>query len=200
MIRINLLPYRAAKKRENIKRQISIYALTIILLFVGMGYFFVKLTGELSTLKKQEENIKAELKTYDKIIKRIKELEAKVKEINTKLAVIKDLEKGKTGPVHLLDEVAMAVPRDKLWLSNFRESKGSLTLQGTAMDNETVALFMTNLAKSEYITAVDLQSTRMRGLPQYRLRVSDFTLTCKTYAFKEKKPETTKKKGRRRRR
>jgi Tfp pilus assembly protein PilN len=66
-----------------------------------------------------------------------------------------------------------------------KESRGTLTLQGTAMDNETVALFMTNLEKSDYISAVDLQSTRMRTVAEHRLNVSDFTLECKTYAFKD---------------
>ena len=83
------------------------------------------------------------------------------------------------------------------WLNSLRETAGKLTLVGTAMDNETVALFMTNLERSEYITAVDLQSTVMRSLPNYKLRVSDFTLECKTYAFVEKAPTPTKKKGRR---
>ena len=108
-----------------------------------------------------------------------------------KLGVIKALESNKAGPVHLLDEITVAVPKDKLWLSSFKESKGSLTLTGTAMDNETVALFMVNLKKSEYISTVNLESTRLRALPQYKLRVSDFVLNCKTYAFKNK----AKKKG-----
>jgi Tfp pilus assembly protein PilN len=65
------------------------------------------------------------------------------------------------------------------------------------MDNETVAGFMTNLENSELITAVDLKSTRLRSLPKYKLSVSDFSLECTTYAFKETKK--AKRTGRRRR-
>jgi type IV pilus assembly protein PilN len=106
--------------------------------------------------------------------------------------VIKELERNKTGPVRLLDEIAMAVPKDKLWLTSLKESGGMLTLTGTAMDNETVALFMTNLEQSEHVSTVDLQSSRLRNLPEYRLNVSDFVLECRTYAFKEKTTEPPK--------
>ncbi|MFH1491046.1 MAG: PilN domain-containing protein, partial [Pseudomonadota bacterium] len=110
--------------------------------------------------------------------------------------VIKELEKNKTGPVHLLEEISKAVPKDKLWLNNLSESKGNLTLTGTAMDNETVALFMTRLEKSDFIQTVDLESVKVKALPQYRLRVSDFVLKCRTYAYKPP-PPPPKPKGRR---
>jgi type IV pilus assembly protein PilN len=103
--------------------------------------------------------------------------------------VIKELERNKTGPVRLLDEIATAVPKDKLWLTSLKESGGMLTLTGTAMDNETVALFMTNLEQSEHVSTVDLQSSRLRNLPEHRLNVSDFVLECRTYSFKEKGTE-----------
>ena len=186
MIRINLLPFRAARKKENIRRQLMVYGLSVLLLFCIMGYTFFYLTSTLSGLKEDQKRIEDELKTYEKTIKSIAELEKKVKEIRAKLEVIRELEKNKTGPVHLLDEIAMAVPKEKLWLSSMKENKGNLTLTGTAMDNETVALFMTNLEKSEYISTVDLQSAKLRTIPEYKLNVADFVLEAKTYAFKEK--------------
>ena len=188
MIRINLLPFRAARKKENIRKQISIYLLSLVFLFALMGYSYFQLTMNLNGLKTKQSELNAELKKYEEILKRMAELEKRIKEIRSKLAVIKELEANKTGPVHLLDEIAKAVPKDKLWLSSLKEARGTLTLQGTAMDNETVALFMTNLEKSEYISTVDLQSTKMRTLAEQRLNVSDFVLECKTYAFKEPLP------------
>ena len=186
MIRINLLPFRAARKKENVRRQISIYVLSVAFLFIVMIYFFLQLNSTLNGLKEEEQRLQAELKSYEATIKRIAELEKKIKEIRAKLEVIRELERNKTGPVHLLDEIAMAVPKEKLWITSLKETRGSLTLTGTAMDNETVALFMTNLEASDYVSNVELQSTRLRSLPEYKLNVSDFSLECKTYAFKEK--------------
>ena len=194
MIRINLLPFRAARKKENIRRQLMVYGLSVVLLFCIMGWGLFYLTSTLSGLKEEEKRIQDDLKTYEQTIKRIAELEKKIKEIRAKLEVIRELERNKTGPVHLLDEISMAVPKEKLWLSSLKESKGTLVLTGTAMDNETVALFMTNLEKSDYVSAVDLQSAKLRTLPDYKLNVADFVLECKTYAFKEKTPPQKAKK------
>ena len=200
MIRINLLPFRAARKKENIRRQLTIFVLSVVFAMVVMAYYFMKMSATLSDRKKEEAQIKVELAGYKKTIERINSLEQKIAEIRKKLDVIKDLEKKKTGPVLLLDQIAIAVPKEKLWLTSLVEKEGKLTLNGTAMDNETVAVFMTNLENSELITAVDLKSTKLRSLPEYKLNVSDFSLECTTYAFKEKeKAKPTAAKGRRRR-
>ncbi len=187
MIKINLFPFRAARKRENIRRQIGYYIASVLILLAVMVIYFQKVNGDLKALQGEQKNLQTELATYQETIKRINELDKKTQEIRAKLAVIKDLEMKKTGPVHLIDEIAMAVPKDKLWLNSLNESQGSLTLTGTAMDNETVALFMTNLEKSEYVSSVDLQSAKLRNLAQYNLNVSDFVLNCTTYAYKPKK-------------
>jgi type IV pilus assembly protein PilN len=193
MIRINLLPFRAARKKENIRRQVTVYALTIVFSMLVMTYFFLNLGSKLSALKKEEEKIRADLAAYEQTIKKINQLEKQIDEIRTKLEVIKDLEERKTGPVRLLDQIAMAVPKEKLWLTSLVERGGTLTLSGTAMDNETVALFMTNLEKAELISGVDLKKASARSIPQYRLTVSDFSLECKTFAQKEKEPAPKKK-------
>jgi type IV pilus assembly protein PilN len=186
MIRINLLPFRAARKKENIRRQLMVYGLSVVFLICIMGWGFIHFTTTLSDLKVEEKRIQDDLKTYEQTIRRIAELEKKIKEIRVKLEVIRELEKNKTGPVHLLDEIAMAVPREKLWLNSMKEAKGTLTLAGTAMDNETVALFMTNLENSDYISGVDLQSAKLRTIADQKLNVADFVMECKTYAYKEK--------------
>ena len=193
MIRINLLPFRAARKRENIRRQITIYVLVVLLCLILLGTYYVALSNEVTRLKHEEERLTQELTTYQKELNEIRRLEKMIKQIKTKLGVIKNLEKGKSGPVLLLADVADAVPKDKLWLNSLKESKGTLTLTGTAMDNETVSLFMENLKGTKHINSVDLQKTVSRDIKEYRLKVSDFTLICKTYAA-VKKPAPKKKK------
>ncbi|MBN2062955.1 MAG: PilN domain-containing protein [Deltaproteobacteria bacterium] len=192
MIRINLLPFRAARKRENIRRQISIYVLVVILTLVVIGWQFWTINRQLFEVQQEKSNAVHELESYKKTLEEIKILEGKIKEIKTKLGVISDLEKGKAGPVLLLDAIATAVPKDKLWLTELKETKGTLSLSGTAMDNETVALFMDNLKQSEQIATVELQGTTLKELAQYRLKVTDFSLECTTVSLKQ--PEEDKKK------
>jgi len=194
MIRINLLPFRAARKRENIRRQISVYIGTVILTLAVIGFFSIQKINLLSNKKAEEESLKKEIVSYQKELNEIKALEKKIREVSIKLDVIKDLEKGKTGPVLLLADVADSVPKGKLWLKSYSDKKGTLSLTGTAMDNETVALFMSNLEKTEQITTVDLQSAQQKDIAQYNMKVSDFALKCSTKAkAATKKAKTAKK-------
>ncbi len=197
MIRINLLPFRAARKRENVKRQIFIYIAAVCLTLALVGVLFFQKSSQLSGLKDEESRLNQELAGYQKELKEIKDLENKIKQIKSKLAVINDLEKGKTGPVRLLADISDAVPKDKLWLTSLSEKNGNLYLSGTAMDNETVSLFMKNLKSADQIIADPvLKSATRRDLPKFRLTVSDFVLQCKTYAAAKKK---TKKKAQKKR-
>jgi type IV pilus assembly protein PilN len=192
MIRINLLPFRAARKRENVRRQIIIYVACVCFALIIMGGLFFKYSKNLSDLKEEEGRLNKELASYQKELKEIKDLENKIKQINNKLDIIKELEKGKTGPVLLLSDIADAIPKNKLWLTSLSEKNGRLSLKGTAMDYETVSLFMNNLEKTQQIIAAPvLKGTTRRDLPQFRLTVSDFVLECKTYAAA--KESTTKK-------
>ena len=200
MIKINLLPFRAARKRENVRRQVSVYLLCVLFLFCVMGYLHFSLSGQLSRLKTREESLRKELATYAVITREIAKLKKDTKDLNTKLGVIERLEKQRVGPVLLLAEIARAIPLDRLWLNNVMETSGRLTLQGTAIDNHTVALFMTQLEKATHISAVDLDRTTLKFFPEYKRRASNFVLTCKTaYAEAEPKPKVKPKKGKGRR-
>ncbi len=200
MIKINLLPFRVARKRENVRRQVSIYLLCMLFLFCLMGYLHVSLGGQLTRLKATEASLQKELKTYAVITREIAKLKKDTKDLNTKLGVIENLEKQRVGPVLLLVEIARAVPLDRLWLNSVLETSGRLTLQGTAMDNHTVALFMTQLEKAPHISSVDLDRTTLKFFPERKRRASNFVLTCKTaYAEAKPEPKAKPKKGKGRR-
>jgi type IV pilus assembly protein PilN len=186
MIKINLLPFRAARKKENIRRQISIYLLTVVFILAVTGYFFLKLNRDISRLETVRAQKKKELASYAQTTKKIRALRVKIDQIKRKLKVIQELETKKTGPVLLLDEIATAVPKDQVWLTSLAEREGILTLKGTARDNDSVALFMTNLEKQNHINAVDLNSAQLKELKKQGINVTDFIMTCKTYAYKEK--------------
>jgi type IV pilus assembly protein PilN len=180
MIRINLLPFRAARKKENIRRETSIYFLTLVFLILVMAYLQTSSSSRLKILKAEEQSARKELAIYEKNNRIAAQIRAKIKEIQDRLTVIRDLEQKKGGPLKILTEIALAVPEDRLWLQSLVENGGMLTINGTAMDNDTVALFMTNLEKAKSITSVDLKSTQLQDFPKYNLKASGFVVTCQT--------------------
>ena len=195
MIKVNLFPFRAARIKENIRRQVTIYVLSVIFLILASSYFYLDLNNKVNTLREEQDVKQKELDSFKDTNRKIAALKKTIAAVEVKLKTIKRLEKGKTGPVKLLDDIAMSVPEDKLWLTTLKEQKGTLVLNGTAMDNETVADFMDRLQSTQSINSVQLVRTRQKKIPGFDLSLKDFSLNSKTYAFKEKTlPKAGKKK------
>ena len=74
MIRINLLPFRAARKKENIRRQVSIFVLSLVFLLIILVYYNWSLGSKIDDLDAQIKQTESELNEYDKIIKRSQRL------------------------------------------------------------------------------------------------------------------------------
>ena len=93
MIRINLLPYRAARKHENIRRQVSIYFLSVVCLLTLMIFLYLNLSHELAKLKSEETQLRSEVASYAKVAREIARIKSRPKEIQDKFNVIMNLEK-----------------------------------------------------------------------------------------------------------
>lgn len=155
MIKINLLPVRAAKKKESARQQISILLLAITaVLVIAFGLYSVTL-AKISTAQeeifKSEQEIK-QLKGKIGEIDNIKKFQAEVKK---KLDILSQLRRDKTGPATRLAKLSDAVP-DKLWLTKYTESGGNVSLAGVAFNEELIAAFMRNLQASNAFTNVEL--------------------------------------------
>jgi type IV pilus assembly protein PilN len=196
MIRINLFPFRAARIKENIRRQVTIYLLSTVFLLLALSYYTLDFNKKAKILRADQEAKQHKLATFRATTSKLKRLKDTIDDVTLKLNTIRELEKAKTGPVKLLDDIAMSIPREKLWLISLRESGGILTLEGTAMDNETVADFMNRLESTESMKSVELVKTQQKEVTQLKLNLKDFALNCKTYAYKQPPPAPTPKKKR----
>jgi type IV pilus assembly protein PilN len=195
MIKVNLFPFREAIIKENIRQQVTIYILSVIFLLLASIYFYLDLNNKVKTLKEKRVAKQEELASFKDTNAKIVALKKTLAEVEVKLKTIKILEKGKTGPVKLLDDIASSVPKNKLWLNTLKEQKGILILNGTAMDNETVADFMDRLEDTKSVHSVELVRTRQKKMPEFDLSLKDFSLRSKTYAFnKMALPKTASKK------
>lgn len=97
----------------------------------------------------RSRSLQNDLDRIKKITKEVRDLEEKKAEYNRKLVVIAQLKKSKAGPVRVLDDLNKALP-EKAWLTEVKESDGTLQITGRALDNQTVAQFIRDLEQSEY--------------------------------------------------
>ena len=74
MIRINLLPFRAARKKENIRRQVSVFLLSLVLVVIVAAWFNYLLSGKITTLDKRIADTTAQVEKYNKINQEIADM------------------------------------------------------------------------------------------------------------------------------
>ena len=156
MIKINLLPVRAAKKKESARQQISISILTVIaVLVIALGIYSVTL-AKISTAKEEINKSEEEIKQQKVKIGEIDNLKKFQAEVKSKLDILNQLRHDKTGPANRLAKLSDAVP-EKLWLTKYVESGSSISVSGIAFNEELIADFMRNLQASNEFTNVELQ-------------------------------------------
>lgn len=145
MIRINLLPTRQVRKREMGRQLLVVFAgvaaLALLLNFVWYG------SRESVSSKNKEEvaRINAQIQELQSKIGEVDKLSARKKEVTSKIKVLDELKKGRSGPVKLLDALALATPK-KVGLVEFVEAANAVKITGTALSHDDVAELMRNLA------------------------------------------------------
>jgi type IV pilus assembly protein PilN len=85
-------------------------------------------------------------------------IEQQKQELREKLRVIAQLEAKKVGPVRILADLSTATP-EKLWLTEFADTNGTLKLTGLGVDEQTVADFLRRLGALPFLQNVDLDET-----------------------------------------
>ena len=185
-MQINLLPREKIKKRSPYLEQVIIAAISVAVIVVFLFSFWLYLVNRIDTLDKKILDTKVELEKLKKDEAQIAELKKSTQMYQQKINVIKQLEKNKTGPVKILDEIAIRNPK-RMWLNNLKYQGTKLTLEGIAVDNETIAQFMTNLEDSPEFMNVELQIAEETKVEKFMFK--KFVLTATIESIKE--PETT---------
>lgn len=145
MIRINLLPVRAVKKREMGRQVLVLFGLVLVGAGVGNFFWYNDRQGEHDRNAAGVANTKTKIAELDKVIGEVKNINDRKLEVEKKLAVLDGLRKGRSGPVRMLDALSNAMPK-KAWLTGFTEERGSVKLQGSALSHDDVAELMRGLA------------------------------------------------------
>ena len=182
MIKINLLPYRDERKKESTIRLAIAGAVPIVLLLIVMIAAWIVNKSQINAIENEISQINVRIDACTLQMREIDLYKNKKEILTKKMNVITSLTKGKDGPVHLLDELATAIPGN-IWLTGIQQRGVSLVIEGKAIDNIAVSNYMINLAKSPYISNVDLKSISSDpGSPKgfKNVMLKSFVITCTT--------------------
>lgn len=174
MIRINLLPVRKKKQRNTAIVQLAAMAGVLVVAIIGSYFWMLYYENEIEQQEKKIAEATEEIARLKKIIGEVNQLEKQKERLRKQLAVIDRLERGKRGPVHVLDELSTHVPK-RVWIRKFKEDNGNLELEGRGLENADVSEFLRALQKSKYFSDVRLaytQSNVEAGVTIYEFKIS----------------------------
>ncbi len=171
MLKINLLPIRQLEKRIKARNEMIAAAIIFITVLVFLGFAVVLLKNQVGALDKENKRLAREIKKYDAVLAEVKSLEEEKKLFQTKIRIIDRLEGESLRTVHIVDDVAKFLDSNRMWLTTLDQKDASLTLEGFALDNQTVAQFMDELKKSPYIVSVDLTESALKEYAEKDLKL-----------------------------
>lgn len=177
MIRINLLPFRKARKKENVRQQISIFFLVLILLTLGMSYVAITLNRKIQDMDNRIKTSTQQLNELTVLTKEINEIKKKLDIIKTKTAVIKNLELNRKSSVILLDTMTSMVIPARMWVTSLSAISDNVEINGIALDNKTVADFMIRLEGSKLFSSVNLKTLKQQTIKDVALK--NFEIICR---------------------
>ncbi len=151
MTRINLLPWREIRRKEDRRQFISIAAGAAILMAVIVFYVHIHIGGMIESQERRNKFLQDEIAKVDAMIAEIRTIETKKQQLLARMNIIQELQTRRPEVVHIFDELARAVPSG-MYLTNVVQQSGTLVVEGVAQSNARVSSFMRNLDSSEWFS------------------------------------------------
>lgn len=178
MIRINLLPFRVARKKENIRRQISVFFLLILLTIVALFYYTQVVNKQIVSVKEKTENVNQQITKYKEKATRVKTIKKDLELLKEKLEIVKSLQTQRDKQLVLFDTMTDLIVPGRMWLESLKIDDQSVTIKGIAFDNPTIADFMEKLEQSFLFDKVDLKTAQMKKFKD-DVMLKSFELSCR---------------------
>lgn len=174
MIRINLLGTERARVRTRTgiseAQKITFGCLLIMLLTAGyIGYRFWSIGQESTRLEQELVAAEQEAQRLRGVLSEVQRFEAQKAALTQRVALIEELRRGQTGPVHMLDEISRALP-DRLWLVQLTQKGPEVSIEGRTSTLSALTDFVANLQNSQYFRRpVEIVSSSTDTDPQGEL-------------------------------
>lgn len=176
MIEINLLPHREAKRVADLRENVAVLVLGLVVI-AGVAVFMNgRISNEIEMARQAVQKMETEIARYKPQEAQVEVFKAKKSQLEDKLDVIEGLDSARSGPVRVLEQLAAHTP-ERLWLTSLVTNAGQITLKGDSLDNGVVADFLRGLNASNYFVNVDLVKTG-RGSTVGGVRLVQFEITA----------------------
>jgi len=176
MIEINLLPHREAKRVADLRDSVGLLGLGLVVITGGVFFLNGQVEDQLEGARVSVKQLESDIARYKPQEALVAEFRKKKSALEDKLDVIRGLDRARSGPVRMFDELAAQTP-ERLWLTSLSTDAGRIRLQGNSLDNGVVADFLRALNGSSYFANVDLVKTG-GGKPVDGVELVHFEITA----------------------
>lgn len=155
MSRINLLPWRAERRKQRQKEfgvMVGIAAAAgVALWFLVNMYYNAQIDGQ----NERNAFLQQQIAAVDTQITEIDALESQRARLLARKAVIEELQGNRSQMVHLFDQLVRTIP-DGVLLTSLKQEGQTLTLEGRSQSNARVSTYMRSLDGSGWMTSPQL--------------------------------------------
>jgi type IV pilus assembly protein PilN len=174
MPRINLLPWREGQRKE---RKLALLVALGVAALAGCATSFAAYLLYGAMIESQQHRndmLRAEIKTLDKQIEEINNLESAKQKYIARMEIIEKLQRSRPEIVHVFEEIVRTLP-EGVYLTGVKQTDKRLKFEGVAQSSTRVSSFMRNIDGSQWLRNPELevvQTSKTSGPG------SSFTLTA----------------------
>src|SRR3979409_1859782 len=172
MPRINLLPWREGERKE--RKLAFLVALGVAALAAGVTSFAAYLLygSMIESQDHRNQQLRTEIKTLDKQIEEINNLEVAKQKFIARMEIIEKLQRSRPEIVHVFDEIVRTLP-EGVYLTGVKQTEKRLKFDGVAQSSTRVSSFMRNIDGSQWLRNPELEGVQTAQGPT---PVASFTL------------------------
>lgn len=173
MIRINLLPHRAEKRKARQLQFIVLSAFSLALGAVLVGFVYVAISTQISYQERRNAYLKEEIALLDRQIEEIKKLREQTQALLSRKTVVENLQSTRSDVVHLLDQMLRILP-DGVYLKSLKQTGYRISVVGYAQSSARVSTLMRAIEDSPWLdtpTLIEVHATTVGSA-----RLSEFSL------------------------
>ena len=173
MIRVNLLPHRAERRKARQLQFIIFSAISLVLGAVLVGFVHVAISTEIAYQERRNNYLNQEISVLDKQILEIKKLREQTEALLARKTVVENLQSTRSDVVHLMDQMLRILP-DGVYLRTLKQTGYKISVDGYAQSSARVSTLMRSIQDSPWLdtpTLIEVHATTVGGT-----RLSEFSL------------------------
>jgi type IV pilus assembly protein PilN len=158
MAHVNLLPWRAERRKQREREFYMQLAAAFVIAVLVLLLWIFWMNQRIDNQNDRNAYLQTEIKQLDVRIAKIKDLEKVREHLLARKKIIEQLQADRSQMVHLFDELVKTIPTSAR-LTALKQSGQSMTLDGVAQSNASVAEYMRNIESSPWMGHADLRKT-----------------------------------------